>query len=505
MKLPPRIDALGVLQIAAMVSIAVVIINLAIVFWHYTDDYFTPISNYLLSFKLAFPPLAILLGSYALAFVTGTKVTEIPHAFASALRNRFFQSKTQMYVAIALAATLTVTVALLNSYHTPPAYGELVRELLGGQSDEFKIAAEKVDAIKRSNSDFADQLRKVMEVFKYRAAVNSGSETIATPKARVFVRSLEANVSDSWEQHPLRWHGLAESYLLYAQSVQKSIQATSATEPSKRRVPSSAVLFNKAIELYSKVADSNSSLVSRELRSSALNNLGNAYYYNKQNSKALTAWRRANAEEYGGTRSTTSWGNIVAGLVLLGKHRDAVEEGEKARAWAEQTGKAFIETYPYSGILENTGLARLQIGDFSGAVADLETANAFREDSLTRQNFAIVLILNRQFDEGRRVLRQVAPPANPSTQANLVAKESIAHCVYLIWALALEGATESEIAANYLAFLGEAHSADEISRVDVNTLKNIRRRAAERLPNAAYPCGSLSEIPRFLAAVTGEP
>lgn len=503
MKLPTNIGILGVLQIAAMAAITVIIVDLALFYRHFTDDYFTPVINHLLSFKLAFPPVAILSGSYALAFVTGIKVSDIPHAFASALRNRFFQSRIQMSIAISISIALSCVVAFVNLNHTPPAYREFVTVLLGGESDEFKIVAEKIDQIKKTNPDLADQLRKVMEVFKYRSAINRGSETIATPKARVFVRSLEANVSDSWEQHPLRWLGLAESYLLYAQSVQKNLEATSIAVSRRANTPSSSALFQRAIKLYAYIADSKNPLVSKELRSSALNNLGNAHYYSKQNKEALSAWRRANAEEFGGTRSTTSWGNIIAGLVLLGKHKEAVAEGEKARVWAEQTGRAFIESYPYSGILENTGLARIQIGDFSGAVTDLETANAFREDSLTRQNYAIGLVLNHQFGEGQRVLRQISPPASPNTQASLVANESTARCVYLIWALALEGTSESVQAANFLTFLGEAHSSDEIFKVDINKLLSIRMRAAERLPSAAYPCGSLSGVPRFLAAVKG--
>ena len=41
-------------------------------------------------------------------------------------------------------------------------------------------------------------------------------------------------------------------------------------------------------------------------------------------------------------------------------------------------------------------LAKLQLDDISGAIADLATANAFRDDDLTEENLALALIVGKR-------------------------------------------------------------------------------------------------------------
>lgn len=57
------LSLLGILQIATLASVVMVVVSLAVVLWHQTDDYFMPLPNYLSSIKIALPPLAIFLAS----------------------------------------------------------------------------------------------------------------------------------------------------------------------------------------------------------------------------------------------------------------------------------------------------------------------------------------------------------------------------------------------------------------------------------------------------------
>jgi tetratricopeptide (TPR) repeat protein len=180
-----------------------------------------------------------------------------------------------------------------------------------------------------------------------------------------------------------------------------------------------------------------------------------------------------------------------------GRSEEAVAEGELARAWAEKTGKAFVDTYQYAGILGNTGFAHLQLKKYDVALKDFALANAFREDDLTRQNLAIALIVSGRHADAQKVLRQIAAPVDGAFSSE--ANPKIAACVYLIWALALKEAPLSDRAANLFSFLGEHHSAEEMKSFDAAGMDQLLRRVAEALPRSADPCASISQIEAVVA------
>jgi Flp pilus assembly protein TadD len=91
---------------------------------------------------------------------------------------------------------------------------------------------------------------------------------------------------------------------------------------------------------------------------------------------------------------------------MLDRPKEAIDEGERARTWAESSGRALVETYPYAGVLENMAFAKMQIEDYAGALSDIATANAFREDELTRQNLALALIIAKRFADAQQILRK---------------------------------------------------------------------------------------------------
>ena len=88
-----------------------------------------------------------------------------------------------------------------------------------------------------------------------------------------------------------------------------------------------------------------------------------------------------------------------------------------------------------------------------------------------KQNYAIGLVLNKQYDEASNILRKISPPATPTNQLRLVTQAKVTQCVYLIWGITLKDSPPSDVAANFLAFLGwnpgteqELFSIDDLVR-----------------------------------------
>ena len=148
--------------------------------------------------------------------------------------------------------------------------------------------------------------------------------------------------------------------------------------------------------------------------------------------------------------------------------------------------------------MENTGFARLKLGDTQGALDDFATANAFRDDDLTKQNLALILIVSGRFEDAREILRKIAPPASPGVPVNLHAKDAVSRCVYLLWALAIPHDEPSLRAANLRVFLKDKATSQE-SEITEDALTNLASRAKEALPKVAQPCSDISKIESVVA------
>lgn len=477
------LSLLGILQIATLASVVMVVVSLAVVLWHQTDDYFMPLPNYLSSIKIALPPLAIFLASYVIAFVTGTALADTSKLAIAFCRNRLLQSASGMSAVVVASLIIATSCAVYVNETTPPAYARLLSALLGASSDESQLVKNEIDAIRKSNPALAAQLTKVVEVFAERSAVNAGKKQVQSERAKVLVRSLESFDTAEWQQHPLRKIGAAEAYVLYGQSIEQAGQGFASPD-------SADAAYQRATALLGEVRDANSSLVPGLLKASATNNLGNAFYYMKQNERALASWRQANSPAFGRT-NLSSWSNIVAALILLDRPVEAIQEGERAKDWAATSGRALIEPYQYAGLVGNLAFAKWEVGDTVGALADLATAHAFQEDDLTRQNLALGLIVQKRHDDAQRLMRHIAPPASRTDNGT---DKKVARCVYLIWGLAMPTGALADPVANFSAFLGEARSQTELELFDEVQLGKLVERAANGLPNAAYPCGSLAKI-----------
>jgi tetratricopeptide (TPR) repeat protein len=455
---------------------------------HETEDYFIPLPSYLASIKVAVPPAAIFLATYVFAFLTGAALTDAPRAVISFARNRFFQSPVMMVTAVVLSSIFLGYCSWVLAKSTPPAYEKIVALLLGGSSDSLTIVRDRITSIRATDPELAARLTKVVEVFSERNAVNAGQKSLSGERARIFVRALEADAEGDWGEHPLRAHALAEAYSMFGQSVAQSASLVSSTAAQEIRTP-----FKRAIDLYNRVASSGSPLAPTALHISALVNIGNANYYMKDYAGALAAWR--NATSVGEHPNLSPWSNVVAALVMLDRPKEAIDEGERARTWAESSGRALVETYPYAGVLENMAFAKMQIEDYAGALSDIATANAFREDELTRQNLALALIIAKRFADAQQILRKIGPPLDVRSTPD----DKVARCVYFIWALALHDSEPPIRAANMAAFLGERHSPEELSGTTTDGLEQLLRKVTTALPMSDLPCGSLGKIKAIMS------
>lgn len=132
---------------------------------HLTDDYFTPLWSHLFSLKLALPPAAVFIVTYALAFISGTPVSDVPKSALSYIRNTYFQSGSLMAHTCGLAILSLAAAHALVTLMAPPSYAHLVRLLLRGTSDSLQLVKEKLNLIRVVNADLAAQYGKVVEVF----------------------------------------------------------------------------------------------------------------------------------------------------------------------------------------------------------------------------------------------------------------------------------------------------------------------------------------------------
>jgi tetratricopeptide (TPR) repeat protein len=487
---------LSLAQIASLLALLGIVVESALCVWHETDDYFSPWSEYLLSFKVALPPLALFAGTYVIAFVTGIPVGDVPKSILSFLRNRFFQTYRWMGSLTLVFAIFTLYTASLL-FRTAPSYETFIEELMGGEQDDLAAAHKTLKVILDRNPRFAAELQLATDVFGERSDVNTGRKSLSVERARIFIRALETSADESWRDNPLRWHALAEANLLYAQSVERSLPlATSGDSLELAKLVKQH--GEAAINLYTRVSLATGPLAPLLLRRSAKNNIGNAYYYLQNYPLAVREWAEANSSKYEGP-NTSSWANLIAGYVLIGRPLDAIREGTAAKNWAEENGKAVTEAPNYAGIVGNMGYAKIQLGKIDEGLADLVTANAAVEDNLSLQDLAMGYALAERSSEAQSILRKIRPPATSEDEAALVAAGHGGECLYLLWILANPKAPPQETAANGYAFLGEAHSISDLNRATDNSNATLIKRVAEFLPVSPEPCAGISKLPPVMA------
>lgn len=485
-----------ILQIASLACIPIILIVVAGYLRIFTINYFMPFDEFLMSFKIAFPPIAMVAITYIVAFLAGVQISHVPATILAFFRNRFFQSSKLMSCGIIFTLAFAGVLVGLHAQMTPPAYDKVVSGILGGENDDFHVSKRNIDRVKSVDFSSYEKLKMISAIFEERSNINKGKSNLTTARYQIFIRNLEAEKSSHWQNHPLRLHALAEAYSLYAQSAKITENSKLSRDLFGSR-RNSDQLFQESIKLYAKVANTSNGLAPPLLVHSALHNIGNQYYYMGDVENAVKSWGKANSPKLGGKRNLSSWGNVIAGLVVSKKYRDAVLESERARNWADANGKVFTESFNYASILENAAFAKFNLGDNADALRDSASSIALRNDELSKQNYAVFLALSGYRAEAIRVLRQLSSPAIADNLAHIVKKPQAARCVYLLWGLINSDLKLGERLANLLAFLGEIHSRPEIDQMDKKSIDGLVARVRASLPNAAEPCSTLPLINGF--------
>lgn len=492
---------LSILQILTIVSALAVILALARVLHHRGENVFVDFDDYLYSFNIAFPPLIILLCTYFVAFVLGRKISDIPTDVIKILKNRYFQSEGLMSAGILVASVACLIAFNYTERRPPPFYQIFVSSLLSGEIDNFDESRRILKIVNDKNPTLAEHFSLAIQVFDLRRQVNNELHSSALVKARLLVRALSSDSSTGWNNHPLRKHSLAESYSLLGQAMQE-FQSNEAALTSIKLNPE--VMLSNSILLYKEVASSRSPrLVTDQLRASALNNIGNSYYYMGKLQQAIDAWSYATTIDPR-FKNVGTLGNIVAALVLLQRYDEAVTFGNESLVWAEENGKALRDTSHFVGILVNTGFALTELNRMKEAIPYFHNAAMLQDDNNANLNLALAHAMSGNSNESEFFLRKISSPVKYS-EIFLQTLNSEQRCSYLLWALHSPLTDSRDVAARLFVFLGERHSIDEIEAyVELDKLYALRKRVSEWLPHFPGSCSSLGHFRTVVAFVIGE-
>lgn len=486
---------LAFLQILALVAAGSSVVCTILLYHHLSSDYFLPRLEYLASFRIAAPPLAILGGSYLFALVTSQPLTDAPKALWSWLRNRFFQEAAWLlaFSSVGIAACLGAVVEITRT--APPEYSRFVHLLLAGESDDLLIVRKEIARIRTRNSDYADDMEDVLRVFSERRPWSYESKVPSTTVPRLLYLTLngESDRDEEWESHPLRLHAAAEAASMYAQAL-----ASSSTTPFAERWRDSAV------ELYKKVLNSRDVRSLPALKRSAQNNIGNVNYYVGDLETALASYESITADD----TSVGASGNAVAIRILLGRPAEALVWGKRAKEKAIENGKALSEPVPFSNLASNLGFAYWVRSDWGGALTEMQTAF----DLVPDRNSALNLSLARLFAgdshgaiSAMRVLPE--PTVSAASLASVVEAGSAGTCTYLVRGLVLDSVSiedsRNEARLNYLAFLGKVVPAVDLQAFDDSRSRALKEEVYIYMSESSTACASLLHVPAVSAILKG--
>lgn len=480
-----RLDlALSALQLLAFAGVVGLLLASILVYRHFTDDSLRSTMDYLLSLKLALPPVIALVATYLYAFVTGEPVSNAPRSMWAHLRNHTLQNRAQLWLFIAGCAWLYAGTAALLVMHTPPAYRQLVAQLLGGANDDHQLIADSIARVKSSNVVLADRLAMVRKVFEERRLWNHENKAPTPALPRIFIRALDASEDDEdWARHPLRMFALAEAHSMLAQAL--SLRQGSSQAP--------LVMASRqaAIGHYQAVLDSRSNLATTLMKKSASQNIGNVHFYSANYAAAIQAYGALSRENL----SAGTEGNKVAAYVAAGQAVQAVQVGQASLAQLQDARHIFTELRDYVGLLTNTGFAKLITGDSAGALGDMQSAHDLMPDAMARQNLALALTAANQPGAALALLAEdsEAPLVTPPSQLDVVTKHGGGNCSYLIRAIAHARAGDDAaiIAANVAAYARQAQPTDALVRL----AGGWKALAATALKSDQRPCGNLILLP----------
>lgn len=475
---------LAMLQILAFVSVASFVMDAVLLYRHFTDNALTPALAYLLSLKLAFPPIFVLGATYLYAFLTGESVSEAPKSMWHYIRNSTLQSCMQLVILITLATSVSLLTLATLHYHTPPIYEKLVAQLLGGANDDNQVIKDEIVRLRNTAPVLADRLTIIAKVFDERRLWNNENKIPNTFLPRIFIRQLEADSDDAtWESHPLRRFALAEANSMLAQAL--------TSLHSKSAIHSINTSRELAITNYQLVISDGSNLSTELMKRSASQNIGNVYFYSGDCAKATSIYSNLSvAQLNAGTE-----GNRVAALVSCKRNDDAITVGNNAINRLQDIPEALKTIRDFVSLLTNTGFAKLINKNYPEALEDMQAAHDLIPDQMAKQNLALALIGLSHPQDALAVLEGDldAPQVSPDSQLHVTVRNSGGSCTYLIRALALakSDAPDPMIFANVLSYARKPQPPDIVVKNSITWKATAKR----ELQADQRPCGNLALLP----------
>ncbi|WP_156373393.1 hypothetical protein [Pseudorhodoferax sp. Leaf267] len=475
---------LAVLQVLVLLAAAAMVLNVVLVYRHFTDDALTPTVDYLLSLKLAFPPILALAATYLYAFLTGESLTDAPKSMWRHIKNSTLQNKRQLTLCVLATTGASLATAVVLHLHTPPAYGRLVATLLGGSNDDHQIIKESIANLRKSSPVLADRLSVVAKVFDERRLWNSENKATSTFLPRVLIRQLQTASDDAaWQEHPLRRFALAEASSMLAQALTE-LQSDGAKK-------SIEVSRGTAIREYQAVLDDRTNRTTSLMRRSARQNIGNVHYYSGDCRRASEIYSKlADEQMNAGTQA-----NRIAALVGCGEIAAAVDVGTSAVAKLQDKPEILNSMRDFVNLLTNTGFAKLIAGKYAEGFEDMQAAHDLIPDAMAKQNLALAQIGASRHKDALSTLDKdlEAPLVSIDNQLQVTTRNSTGSCSYIIRAVALAGAGEKPeaIYANVLAYAKQPKSSDLI----VQQSGAWKAEGLSALKADRRPCGNLAYLP----------
>lgn len=482
---------LALLQIVTFMAL-VTLVTASVRFYHHqTPDSFLPFGTYLLSLRLAVPPVVGLFSSYFLLFMGGVTLADAPKRVMSFLRNVFFQVRWMMLASCTAALSLSAAIFVHTEATPPPAYEQIVKQLLGGESDNGEIVAGQIKRLRDQGIRFGDQLDLVSRVFTERRKRNFDAKLVDGTTPRILVRALDSNHNDaSWQSHPLRWHALGEAYSMWAQAAQSSVISGSDSQEWKS-------LRDHALKWYEKVAQAKEWRATELLKLSAEQNAGNVLYYTGNLEKAAETYEKVLQQN----RNLSTAGNLMACYLTMNPPRVAEAEslGTNTREWAMAEGKGVLEASPYSSLLSTLAFAKLMQGKLPEGRGYLVEAYDVVPDVINSYNLATALILEGRGVDALRVLDRLKRPRISAESQLKHATDMEEPLYYLIRGLALPSEDLENRVAHFLCYLERPTVAGDIRGVTAEGCHGLLADSLNKVKNSPGPEASLLLIPAFEA------
>ncbi len=466
---------LAALQLGAIISIVLIIIGTVILYHFFSEDALVELFPYIVSFKIAIPPLLAFISIYVITILFGTSPSDATKLMIRWLRNVYFQNNSMLIFTIILSFIFFGIVLIYTNTQTPSVYNNIVAKLLGGENDNMLVIKKSIQNLKEKNKLLSERLELVAYVFDERRMINTENYTFKPTLLKAYLRELTTNYNTDrdWEHHPLRLHATAEVYSMLAENL--------FTNSSEGKIDQHIKTYaDNAIDFYTQVYSSHDPRATELLKASALNNIGNVYLYMSEFKKATESYNKLLNQH----KSLATYGNIVVAYILDKDYPNAENTGELAIKWASDNNLIVKESGNYVNLLTNIGFLNLYQSKFIEAESYFKTAFEIQKDDNTRINYIISLICSDKIQE-----------------ANNMSIGGSSDCMNFVRAISIISLKDKTRDADAISLLAN-YAHDKPLPSNSNNLNYWIDIAIEKATKDKIRCGSFLAIPK-IATILG--